>query len=106
MRLTKDNINELPKDEQDLVNSLLLDLDYINQKLKAKGHELYVDWQDYHDEYSAERTDPCPDYYGYYRIFTDICDENGYNYQIGLEMTVNDFDNVNCALTDFVEFFI
>ena len=51
MRLTKDNINELPKDEQDLVNSLLLDLDYINQKLKAKGHELYVDWQDYHDEY-------------------------------------------------------
>lgn len=68
MKITKENINVLPKNERDVISSYLDDLNVLNNKTNA---QLYIDWQDYHDEYSPERTDPCPDYYGCYQLMTE-----------------------------------
>ena len=65
MKITRENYESVvPKNEQKLLGVLIMDLEDIN-----KYHEnniMYIDWQDYHDEYSSERTEPCPDFYGYY----------------------------------------
>ena len=84
MRLTEGNFrNIIPVEEQLLFDSLLDDLDDIN---KYTEDILYVDWQDYHDEYSCERTDPCPDYYGYYTLRF----ENKPNETVGTVMTIQE----------------
>lgn len=87
MRLTEGNFrNIIPVEEQLLFDSLLDDLDDIN---KYTEDILYVDWQDYHDEYSCERTDPCPDYYGYYTLRF----ENKPNETVGTVMTIQELDS-------------
>lgn|GEM_PF-5405652 len=93
MRLTRENYKDvIPKDEQVLLNSLFDDLDDINKY--HNDNKLYIDWQDYHDEYSCERTDPCPDFYGYYRLkFGSMQYES-----IGDAMTINELDNALCIL--------
>ena len=87
MRLTEGNFrNIIPFEEQLLFDSLLDDLDDIN---KYTEDILYVDWQDYHDEYSCERTDPCPDYYGYYTLRF----ENKPNETVGTVMAIQELDS-------------
>ena len=55
-----------------LLYALLLDLAEINNSLEKKGYDkIYIEYQDYHNEYSPERTDPCPDYYGTYKIYSE-----------------------------------
>lgn len=87
MKLTNENLNILPEKEQNLARALLMDIDELNQILSKnlKDKVAYLDWQDYHDRYSPERTDPCPNFYGCYCIM--INDE-----QIGDKLKIQDID--------------
>ena len=69
MQITKENLNLLPEKERVYVNNLL---DYDLQEINYFNKGIFtLHWQDYHDEYSPERTDPCPDFYGMYDIRKD-----------------------------------
>lgn len=93
MILKEDNINSLPtKHERDLAKALLKDLEELNKELPK---QLSIEWQDYHNEYSAERTDPCPDYYGMYKIIYDGGE------MVGMEMDIDELDTTMCALSEF-----
>lgn len=96
MKITKDNIEDLPiKDGNKLLlKALLKDIDEINHKSKKK---IYIDWQDWHNEYSPERVDPCPDFYGFYTIRRESDDDS-----IGVEMTIDTLDYSLCMLCDFI----
>jgi len=92
MKVTKENYKEfIPEKEQSLLESLFKDLEDLNKYTEMK---LFIDWQDYHDEYSCERTDPCPDFYGYYTLRFE---EFPYNV-IGIQMTISELDNSICLL--------
>lgn len=97
MKVTLDNIKDLDIKERErfLLPSLLDDIDEINS---LTGDNLYIDWQDFHNEYSPERTDPCPDYYGCYTIRY-----NPYEF-IGLEATIDQLDEYLCVLSNYVDF--
>lgn len=94
MKITNENIKNLSisSGEQALLESLLVDLDDINNFIEEP---LYIDFQDWHNEYSPERIDPCPDYYGMYTV-----KRNGKT--IGIEMTIGDLDLVICVLYQFL----
>ena len=95
MKVTSETLNNIPKKERDLMKALLVDLDEINHFSKK---ELFIDWQDFHNEFSPEWTDPCPDYYGYYTI-RDI----QHPYEIlGIEMTLDDLDSSLCLLYNYI----
>lgn len=94
MEINYGNIKNIPIQEQNLLEALLIDLEEFN---KIAPKKLFIDWQDYHNEYSPERTDPCPDYYGCYTL-RDI--NNPYEI-IGVEMTINDLDNALCLLCNY-----
>lgn len=96
---TTKEVNQLPISDYDkkLLSALLVDVGEINHL--CEDVNIYIDWQDYHNEYSPERTDPCPDYYGYYTI---RCTKHPSEI-IGVEMTINDLDVVLCTLCNFVE---
>ena len=98
MKITIDNIENLDikQREKNLLKALLKDLENLNQKSRES---LYIDIQDYHNEYSPERVDPCPDYYGYYTIRTE---KDSFE-TIGVEMTIDDLDIVMCALCNYIE---
>lgn len=66
MQVTKENLNLLPEKERNFVEDILdNELEEINSFNKGV---FTLHWQEYHDEYSPERTDPCPDFYGMYYI--------------------------------------
>lgn len=95
MKITRRNFRQIvPKEEQERLNSLFNDLDDVNVYNKNK---LYFDWQDWHDEYSCERTDPCPDYYGYYRLKFQKNREGC----VGDVMTIEELDNALCILFSY-----
>ena len=54
MKLTKLNYDIVPEKEQGLLLALLNDIDGND----VMPRELEIHWQDWHDEYSPERTDP------------------------------------------------
>ena len=96
MKINRENYKTvIPKKEQNLLKSLLDDLDDINKY--HNNNKLYIDWQDYHDEYSCERIDPCPDFYGYYRIKFE---KQPYE-SIGDVMTINELDSALCLLYSY-----
>lgn len=103
MKLTLDNFKDyVNKKDQNLVGALILDVNELNMKLdtvKMSNRKVFIDFIDKHTEYSPERTDPCPDFYGMYRL---LFEEKPYE-PIGTEMTVNELDIVLCALINFVE---
>ena len=107
MKITKDTLNQLPKKESNIVESFLEDLEMANEKvINAK---LYIDWQDYHDTYSPERVDPCPDYYGCYTLMTE--NEELYKQKFGYvdctlseKLPLNDFESVFFAIIEFIDF--
>lgn len=99
MKLTYENYEQyVPKEDCQLMLALLIDLEELNSELESY-RKLYIDIQDYHDEYSPERTDPCPDYYGMYRLYPE---NDPYN-AIGTEMTIDDLDSALCLLINFME---
>lgn len=105
MKVTTEVIKTLDISDADkrLLNALLLDIAELNNELNncnQSWKKVYIEYQDWHNKYSPERTDPCPDYYGYYfLIFEDNESES-----CGTEMTINELDTVLCALVNFVEF--
>lgn len=92
MILNYDNLYLIPENDISLVKSLL----DIKNKYNNTQYNFDIYFQDYHDEYSPERTDPCPDYYGCYRLIKN-------NDFIGLEMTLEELDNAICILSDFID---
>jgi hypothetical protein len=94
MKITFDNLSSLPISlrESELLKALLNDLNEINSKLDK---EIYIDWNNEHTEYSPERVDPCPDYYGTYTIRYDK------DSTIGSEMDIETLDDFLFLLYDF-----
>lgn len=86
----------IPEKEQEKVLALLFDLEDINNV--SSPQNLYIDWQDFHNEYFPERTDPCPDYYGYYTLRDEFMPYE----TIGVEMTLDDLDMALCMLYNYV----
>ena len=114
MKVTKENINSIQyipgcktlndlNEAKNLLESILIDVMELNQLLEDRDenyHKIYIDYIDTHTEYSVERTDPCPDYYG---MFTLRFEYNNYE-TIGTEMTIDELNNALCILINFVEF--
>ena len=100
MRINVENYKEVPKKERKRLYALLIDLEEINnllEKLNMENRKLYID---YHDEYSEERVDPCPDYYGFYRLkFEDNQLET-----VGVEMNIDTLDIVLCSIINLLEY--
>ena len=92
MQVTKENLNLLPEKERNFVEDIL---DYELEEINSFNKGIFtLHWQDYHDEYSPERTDPCPDYYGYYTLrFERVLYET-----VGSQMTIDELDNALCML--------
>lgn len=111
MKITQENIknikyiydwNSLDR-AKNYLESLLIDLVELNNELDNKGEsykKLYIDYEDKHTEYSPERTDPCPDYYGQFRLRF----ENKPSETVGDIMTLEELDTVLCALVNFIQF--
>jgi hypothetical protein len=111
MRVTQENIKTIKyiydyhnvENGKNILDSLLIDLEELNNELDNKGEsykKLYIDYEDKHTEYSPERTDPCPDYYG---TFTLRFENKPYE-TVGEVMDLNELDTVLCALVNFIEF--
>jgi len=94
-----EKINLLPKNERNIIHYLLEEINEINKEVNNHRNYFYnlnIDWQDYHDEYSPERVDPCPDYYGYYSLIEG-------NKVIGDKMTIEELDNAIFIIEEFIE---
>lgn len=111
MKVTQENIKDIKyiydyynvENGKNILDSLLIDLGELNNELDNKGEsykKLYIDYEDTHTEYSPERTDPCPDYYG---TFTLRFENKPYE-TVGGVMDLNELDTVLCTLIDFIEF--
>ena len=98
MIVTENNIKDIPisNKDKDLLKALLLDLEEINHNLPLKTYDISIDWIDKHTEYSPERVDPCPDYYGMYRLWQG-------NKTLGIEMDLEVLDYVLAVLNDIFE---
>ena len=94
MKITELTLCKVPKVEQRLLAALLNDVEEINNN---STKSLYIDWQDYHNEYSSEWVEPCPDFYGYYTLRNNFGNE-----KIGVEMTIGDLDMVLCTLYEYI----
>lgn len=103
MKLTLNNYKEfVPEKDQELMYNLLIDVNELNDLLDKQGQyyrKLYIDIETHHTEYSPERVDPCPDFYGCYRLHP-ISDP--YN-SVGDIMDIDTLDNTLCALIMFLE---
>ena len=95
MKITRENVSKLPKKEQDLILALLVDIEEMNRHLPLRFKNFQLEWIDEHTEYSPERVDPCPDYYGMYRLWQgdDI---------LGIEMDIDTLDTALCLLYDYL----
>ena len=114
MKVTKENINSIQyipgcktsndlHEAKNILESLLIDVEGINQILEDTGlqhKQIYINYIDEHSEYSPERTDPCPDYYG---MFLLVFKNNEYE-TVGCEMTLDELDIVLCTLYNFIEY--
>ena len=90
MVLNKDNTSN------GLLRSLLDDLEIINlqNNIHIELHQV-----DKHTEYSPERTDPCPDYYGMYYLYIPETKET-----IGDCMCIDDLNEIMYVLSEFSDY--
>lgn len=111
MKVTVDNIANIKyindyhaiETGKGILKSLMIDLKELNDMLINKNQsnkQIYIDYENKHTEYSPERTDPCPDYYG---MFSLRFEKNPYE-KIGDMMTLNELDDAICLLYNFIEF--
>lgn len=98
MRITRENIDFIPVSDREkrLLKALLDDIDDINE-LKIQP-EIYITWIDEHTEYSPERVESCPDYYGMYSIRMEGRDDT-----VGVEMDIDTLDISLCLLCEYIE---
>jgi len=109
MRVTSQNVklinyicgskNPIEHDRSKLIN-LVLDAVSVNMYLDKMNpdRKIYIDYETEHTEYSPERVDPCPDFYG---LFT-LRYENYPNETIGDPMTIDELDDALFILNDFL----
>jgi len=95
MKIDAYSISTLTLEHKNYINSLIEDVDDIN---RITGRNIYIDYQDFHNEYSPERTDPCPDYYGMF----SLKDENGET--VGDFGNLSDLDSLIFAIHCFVNY--
>ena len=90
MKLNKDNISDK------LLRSLLDDIEVINSQhnINIELHQV-----DKHTEWSPERTDPCPDYYGMYYLYIPETKET-----IGDYMYIDDLNEIMYILSEFSDY--
>ena len=110
MKVTVNNIKDINYVEgyaldfgKKFLKSLLIDVNELNDTLINKNQsnkQIYIDYENKHTEYSPERTDPCPDYYG---MFSLRFEKNQYE-KIGDMRTLTELDDAICLLSNFVEF--
>jgi len=109
IKLNKGNIKEITyvafddddiENQHELLESLVNDVIILNFMLEPMNVKLYIGYQDQHTDYSPERTDPCPDYYGMFYIGVE---EYG---TIGSEMTLDELDSSWMLLGEFIEIII
>ena len=107
MKITIDNIQEAKKINDKInisyLESLCKDLIELNNELENQNlnhKKLYIDIQDYHNEYSPERTDPCPDYYGMFSLRFEKNEMKIGEYIKNLE----DLDSILFTLIEFLEY--
>lgn len=99
MKLTEQNYKEYLSDKYNgLMLSLFEDLKFINDKLK-NNKEIYIDYQDYHDEYSPENLE-AHDNFGCLRLI--ITDGSEIDSICG-EMTVEEIDFALCIIYSLLE---
>ena len=87
--------------DKNLLYSLICDLKELNDLLSITGYEncqITIEYENNHTEYSPERVDPCPDFYGMF-ILTS---KNNNNETIGDIMTIDELDQ---ALFIIIEFY-
>lgn len=112
MKVTKENIKyiqhyatwktkyDVPLNQiNEIMVSLIDELEEINEIFGTVFGKLYIDYIDKHTEYSPERVDPCPDYYGMFRL----CSEDAPYDSIGEEMTIEELDSIMCVLSDLAD---
>ena len=104
MKLTVDNFKGVvPVRNIPLCEALLIDLEDLNNTLENNCEEdrkLYIDYEMGHTEWNAERTDPCPDFYGTYSLRF----EQDPSKTVGGQMTINELDDALYTLINFCEF--
>ena len=113
MKVTIDNIKDIKfiysftskslEESKNLLASLLIDVAGINTLLdndNKSSKQNFIDYENKHTEYSPERTDPCPDYYGTFTLRF----ENDPSETIGTNMHIEDLDTIICVLYNFIEF--
>ena len=104
MKLTIDNYKGVVFEHDCiLMHALLIDLEELNNELEKQNQsnkKLFIDFIDKHTIYSPERVDPCPDYYGMYRL---VFEKNPCE-TVGTEMNIKELDDALCILINFIEF--
>lgn len=97
MKVTYENIEDLPIDNKDkvILKALLTDIDEINNaNLKDP---IYIDWEENHTEYSPEWIEPCPDFYGTYSLIRSTTKD-----KLGVEMDLDTLDIALCLLNNYI----
>ena len=92
--------HNIPEKDKKIIHALYCDLLELNNLIEDNvdiNKCLHLHYQDWHDEYSPERTDPCPDYYGTYTLLNRLGEK------IGVNMDVDELDTVICSLVNFME---
>ena len=110
MIVTEDNIDNITYFEggsssdnanRKLLQALLGDLKDLNDLLdrnnKSDKH-LVISYIDQHTEYSPERVDPCPDYYGMFKLVF----ENNHSETIGEPFGLWDLHTIIFVIYDFI----
>lgn len=101
MKLTKENYKQyVPEKDWMLCGALLRDVKELNDYLddtNQSNRTIYIDFETEHTEYSPERVDPCPDYYGMYRLFFE---KQGVSF--GVEMDIDYLDGIICTLYEYI----
>lgn len=104
MIVTKETIQNIDRNYYKsafYLESLLEVINDINDRLHSLGldhMQIRLEWEDIHTEYSAERVDPCHDFYGTYCLRR----MHGSNDRIVENCSLEDIDEILLVLYDFI----
>lgn len=110
MKVTLQNINDINyvcgskspiNDDRSKLVNLVLDAVSVNMYLDKinPDRKIYIEYEDSHTEYSPERVDPCPDFFGTFTLRY----ENYPSESVGDPMTIDELDDALFVLNDFLQ---
>lgn len=110
MKVTSQNVKNIDyvygsktsiENERSKLINLVLDAVSVNMYLDKinPDRKIYIDYEENHTEYSPERTDPCPDFFGCFTLRY----ENHPNETVGDPMTIDELDDALFILNDFLQ---